>query len=90
MAIPSPAALAPAALPAASASRPAFDRRRIELALTVLTLALVVSSALAERVGLPVGMHRALDLAAYLAGGWFAVAETLPRLRHGGTVFVQG
>jgi Cd2+/Zn2+-exporting ATPase len=59
------------------------DRRQVELALTVLTLAFVVASAVGERLGVSPRIHLALDLAAYVAGGWFAVAETLPRLRHG-------
>jgi Cd2+/Zn2+-exporting ATPase len=66
----------------ASAPR-ALDRRRLELTLTLVTLGCVVASALGERLGMPARLHVALDVAAYVAGGWFAVAETLPRLRHG-------
>jgi Cd2+/Zn2+-exporting ATPase len=58
------------------------DRRRLELTLTLLALAFVVCSAVAERLGLSPRIHLAFDLGAYVAGGWFAVGETLPRLRH--------
>jgi Cd2+/Zn2+-exporting ATPase len=61
----------------------AVDRRRIELTLTLVTLGCVIASAAGERLGMPSRLHVALDLAAYVAGGWFAVAETVPRLRHG-------
>jgi Cd2+/Zn2+-exporting ATPase len=73
----------PARVPTSAAAPRAVDRRRVELTLTIVTLACVVASAAGERFGLTARGHLVLDLAAYVAGGWFAVGETLPRLRHG-------
>jgi Cd2+/Zn2+-exporting ATPase len=67
----------------AVAARERSDRRRLELALTLTALVCVVGSAAGDAVGLVGPLHRALDLGAYLAGGWFAVGETLPRLARG-------
>ncbi len=76
-------------LPASSVPAPAgwawvrFDRRAAELALTIATLLLVVASALADRLGLSGSLHRTIDVAAYVTGGWFAVGSTVPRLLRG-------
>lgn len=74
--------------PAAPGRAPArsprtVDRRQVELGLTLLTLVLVLASTVAERLGVAPAVHLLIDLGAYAAGGWFAVVETLPRLRHG-------
>ncbi len=59
------------------------DPRRWQVGLTLATLALLVVSSVAERVGMPAGAHKAVDLASYVTGGWFAVRSALPRLVRG-------
>jgi Zn2+/Cd2+-exporting ATPase len=62
---------------------PRIDRRAAELMLTLATLALIVVSVVGERAGMPVTARGLVDLAAYVAGGWFAVGSTIPRLLRG-------
>jgi Cd2+/Zn2+-exporting ATPase len=62
---------------------PAATHQRAQLALTALTLAALVASALAHPLGLPRHADTLFDLVAYVAGGWFAVRDAAPRLLHG-------
>src|SRR5262245_1429742 len=66
-------------------------RRRIEVLLTALTLAFLLASVIAEKTAAPnaTGATAApatlivlLNLAAYLAGGFFGVIDSLPALRN--------
>ena len=51
-----------------------WNRRTAELTLTFATGALLLASAAAERVPTPPVVHLAIDVAAYVTGGWFASA----------------
>jgi Cd2+/Zn2+-exporting ATPase len=58
-------------------------RRTTELSLTVLTLVLLVMSATAGQLGVPPQLEILLDVGVYLAGGWIAVREAVPKLLRG-------
>lgn len=58
-------------------------RRTTELSLTVLTLVLLVMSATAGQLGVPPELEILLDVGVYLAGGWVAVREAVPKLLRG-------
>jgi Cd2+/Zn2+-exporting ATPase len=58
-------------------------RRTTELSLTVLTLVLLVMSATAGQLGVPPNIELVLDIGVYLAGGWVAVREAVPKLLRG-------
>ena len=70
-------------IPADERPWPWLDRRTVELTLTSATLLLIVASALAGRLAVPTVVTRAIDVAAYVTGGWFAVGGTVPRLLRG-------
>ena len=64
-------------------SEPERARRTTELSLTVLTLILLLMSATAGQLGVPRQLETLLDLGVYLAGGWVAVREAVPKLLRG-------
>jgi Zn2+/Cd2+-exporting ATPase len=59
------------------------DQRSTELAFTIATVTLLMLSVEAERLGVPAWMHRSIDGASYITGGWFALLAALPKLAHG-------
>ena len=57
-------------------------RRGIEVVLTAVTLACLVLSLLGEKLGWPKSSQLALNLIAYVCGGWFGILDALPALRE--------
>jgi len=58
-------------------------RRTTELWLTAATLVLLLMSATAGQLGVPPQLARLLDFGVYLAGGWIALREAVPKLLRG-------
>lgn len=58
-------------------------RRVLEMGLTGATLVLLVAALAGSALGVPAQVVLALNLAAYLAGGYFAAINTIPRVFRG-------
>ena len=67
-----------------TAARPnsAANRQQIELAFTATTLGLLVMSYFAESRGLSTETRLAINLGAYIAGGWFGLFDAIRSLRQ--------
>jgi Cd2+/Zn2+-exporting ATPase len=57
-------------------------QRRLELALTLITLCAILASLSAERLEM-LRLSRFFDVISYLAGGWAGFRAAIPRLREG-------